>query len=111
MRIDGRTLSHDISETIREMAVRRVNEGEAPSSVIKSYGLCRTTIYKWLTAERRGGTAALKARTLSGDQVQGVLTGNTLVGYDEAGPFWMYFPSLGTIWGRSSTSTTSTTLS
>ena len=47
-------------------------------------------------------SAALKARTLSGDQVQGVLTGNTLVGYDEAGPFWMYFPSLGTIWGRAS---------
>ncbi len=44
------------------MAVRRVKEGEAPSSVIKSYGLCRTTIYKWLTAERRDGMGALKAR-------------------------------------------------
>ena len=44
------------------MAVRRVKEGEAPSSVIKCYGLCRTTIYKWLKAERRGGAAALKAR-------------------------------------------------
>ena len=44
------------------MAVRRVKEGEAPSRVIKSYGLCRTTIYKWLKAERRGGAAALKAR-------------------------------------------------
>jgi len=62
VRIDGRTLSHEISETIREMAVRRVKEGEAPSSVIKSYGLCRTTIYKWLTAERRDGMGALKAR-------------------------------------------------
>ncbi len=62
MRIDGRTLSHEISETIRELEGRRVKEGEAPSSVIKSYGLCRTTIYKWLKAERRGGTAALKAR-------------------------------------------------
>jgi transposase len=62
VRIDGRTLSHDISETIREMAVRRVKEGEAPSTVITSYGLCRTTIYKWLTAERRGGARALKAR-------------------------------------------------
>src|SRR2546430_2488118 len=44
------------------MAVRRVNEGEAPSSVIKSYGLCRMKIYKWMTAERRGGAAALTAR-------------------------------------------------
>jgi hypothetical protein len=47
-------------------------------------------------------SAALKAWTLSGDQVQSVLTGNTLVGYDEAGPFWMYYPSVGTIWGRAS---------
>src|SRR5207245_2243854 len=44
------------------LAVRRVKDGAAPSAVIKSYGLCRTTIYKWLTAERRGGAAALTAR-------------------------------------------------
>lgn len=62
MRIDGRTLSHETSETIRRLAVRRVQEGERPSSVIESYGLCRTTIYKWLRAARRGGEAALKAR-------------------------------------------------
>src|ERR1700720_4073197 len=62
MRIDGRTLSHETSETIRRMAVRRVKEGERPSSVIESYGLCRTTIYKWLRAARRGGEGALKAR-------------------------------------------------
>ena len=62
MRIDGRTLSHETSETIRRLAVRRVKEGERPSSVIQSYGLCRTTIYKWLRVARRGGEAALKAR-------------------------------------------------
>ena len=28
MRIDGRTLSHETSETIRRLAVRRVQEGE-----------------------------------------------------------------------------------
>jgi len=28
----------------------------------RATGLCRTTIYKWLTAERRGGAAALTAR-------------------------------------------------
>lgn len=62
MRIDGRTLSHETSETIRHLAVQRVKEGERPSSVIASYGLCRTTIYKWLRAERRGGMKALRAR-------------------------------------------------
>ena len=44
MKIDGRTLSHEVSEQIRIMAVRRVREGERPSDVIRSYGLCRTTI-------------------------------------------------------------------
>src|SRR3989442_7454512 len=68
MRIDGRTLSHETSETIRRLAVQRVKDGEAPSSVIKSYGLCRTTIYKWLRAERRGGATALTARKNSGQK-------------------------------------------
>lgn len=62
MQIDGRTLSHETLETIRRLAVQRVKEGERPSSVIASFGLCRTTIYKWLRAERRGGAEALKAR-------------------------------------------------
>ena len=66
MKIDGRTLTHAASETIRIMAVRRVKEGERPSEVIKSYGLCRTTVYKWLRAARRGGEAALAARKASG---------------------------------------------
>ena len=48
MKIDGRTLDHKTSETIRIMAVRRVQEGETPSVVMKSYGLCRTSIYRWL---------------------------------------------------------------
>jgi len=60
--IDGRTLSHEVSEHIRLMAVRRVRAGERPSAVIRSYGLCRTTIYKWLRASKRGGEKALRAR-------------------------------------------------
>ena len=66
MKIDGRGLSHETSETIRQMAVRRVHEGECPSEVIKSYGLCRTSIYRWLRAEIRGGPAALQSRKASG---------------------------------------------
>jgi transposase len=62
MRIDGRTLSHGVSEKIREMAVQRVMDGEAPSSVIASYGMCRTTIYKWMRAVKKRGLSALKAR-------------------------------------------------
>lgn len=66
MTIDGRTLTHDASETIRIMAVRRVKEGERPSQVIKSYGLCRTTIYKWLRAVAGRGEAGVAARKASG---------------------------------------------
>lgn len=62
MRVDGRTLSHEVSETIRHLAVQRVQDGERPSQVMASYGLCRTTIYKWLRAARRGGVKALRAR-------------------------------------------------
>lgn len=62
MKIDGRTLDHKTSETIRIMAVRRVQEGETPSVVMKSYGLCRTSIYRWLRDVKAGGEAALKSR-------------------------------------------------
>jgi transposase len=68
MKTDGRTLSHDASETIRRMAVRRVLEGEAPSAVIRSYGLSRTTIYKWLRAVESSGEDALKARKHPGPE-------------------------------------------
>jgi transposase len=62
MKIDGRTLPHDTSELIRRWAVRRVKAGESPASVMKSYGLCRTTVYRWLRAVKRGGEKALRAR-------------------------------------------------
>jgi hypothetical protein len=45
---DGRTLDHRTLEEIRRIAVERVRDGEDPSTVIASYGFCRTTIYKWL---------------------------------------------------------------
>ena len=61
MKIDGRTLDHKTSETIRIMAVRRVKEGEIPSEVMKSYGLCRTSIYRWLRDAKAGGEASLKS--------------------------------------------------
>jgi transposase len=81
MKIDGRKHDHKTLETIRRMAVRRVHEGEAPSTVIKSYGLCRTSIYRWLRAEQAGGMEALRSRqhpgpvpTLTDKQKQQVRT-------------------------------------
>ena len=49
------------------MAVERVQEGEAPSVVIASYGFCRTTIYKWLTKVKRGRSGdPLRSRKATG---------------------------------------------
>jgi transposase len=59
-------LSHETSETIRRMAVKRALEGETPSAIMQSYGLCRTTIYRWLRVHERGGEAALASRVATG---------------------------------------------
>ena len=64
---DGRKLDHQRSEHLRRLAVRRVVEGgEAPSEVMRSLGLCRTTIYPWLRADESKGHAALAARKALG---------------------------------------------
>jgi transposase len=66
-KIDGRSLDHQTSEYLRTVAVRRVVEDqEKPSEVMKSLGLCRTTIYRWLRVYRVGGDDALKASKASG---------------------------------------------
>jgi transposase len=48
------------------LAVRRVQEGETASAVMKSYGLQRTSIYPWLRVFRRRGEEALRARKPTG---------------------------------------------
>jgi transposase len=68
MKRDGRTLDHKTLETLRVMAVQRVREGESASSVIATYGFCRTTIYKWLRAVSKPGAGlrALRSRLGTG---------------------------------------------
>jgi len=68
MKRDGRELDHRTLEALRLMAVERVRDGEAPSSVIASYGFCRTTIYKWIAAASKPGVGlkALRSRLASG---------------------------------------------
>jgi transposase len=55
-----------MAENVRRLAVVRVRAGEKPSVVIASYGLCRTTIYRWLDAEALGGAEALASTIASG---------------------------------------------
>ena len=79
MKRDGRRLDHKTLETIRLMAVERVNEGEDPSEVIAAYGFCRTTIYKWIKIALDAGEIGLRStqgtgrpRTLTSAQEQQV---------------------------------------
>ena len=68
-KIDGRTLDHKILEHLRKLAVKRVmDDGEAPSDVMKSLGLCRTTIYPWLRRYEDQGVEALVARMAQGPE-------------------------------------------
>jgi transposase len=66
MKIDGRTFDHKTLEQIRRMAVQRVREGERPADVIASFGLCRTTIYKWLKAAAGRGRGLKALRSTRG---------------------------------------------
>lgn len=59
-KIDGRSLNHKALEHLRMLAIKRViDDGEAPSDVMKSLGLCRTSIYRWLRKYEDQGMEAL----------------------------------------------------
>ncbi len=66
---DGRTLNHKALEHMRMLAVRRVVEDqEAPSEVMTSLGLCRTTIYRWLRTYKDKGMEALAEKIAQGPE-------------------------------------------
>src|ERR1017187_576322 len=67
MKRDGRGLDHKTLEDLRKLAVKRVVEdGEKPSAIIASLGLCRTSIYPWLRKFHHGGWEALSERIAKG---------------------------------------------
>ena len=65
-KIDGRTLDHKTLEHLRRLAIQRIGLGERPSEVMRSLGLYRTSVYKWLRAYRKRGEAALASRKAAG---------------------------------------------
>ncbi len=68
-KIDGRTLDHKTLEHIRKLAVKRVVEdGEAPSEVMESLGLSRTSIYPWLRKYEDKGMEALVEKIAQGPE-------------------------------------------
>ena len=88
MKRDARALDHTTLQEFRLLAVRRVREGEKPSVVVKSLGMHRTSIYRWLKAEATSdqGERALLAQPIPGrppkltpaqqEQVFGWIDGN-----------------------------------
>src|SRR3989442_7551500 len=69
LKIDGRKLSHEQSEYIRIQAVKAVRlNGSSAEDVIKTFGLHRSNIYKWLKKYDKFGTDSLKSKKASGPQ-------------------------------------------
>ncbi len=66
MKLDGRRLDHATREQIRIRAVRRVEQGESPETVIEALGFHRSCIYEWLAKYREGGVDALRTRAIPG---------------------------------------------
>ena len=66
MRVDGRKIDHAKLEEIRFEAVRRVQAGEAPTTVARDMGLYTNRIFIWLAAYRSGGWDALRSKKAMG---------------------------------------------
>lgn len=70
-RADGRKLTHAQSEYIRKQAVRAVRiDNRSPEEVIKTMGLHRCCIYRWLNKYDAGGFAALNSSKAKGPQTK-----------------------------------------
>ncbi|MBF0426821.1 MAG: helix-turn-helix domain-containing protein, partial [Magnetococcales bacterium] len=65
---DGRKLNRKALEDIRIQAVRQVEAGESPETVIKALGFTRGRIYEWIARYREGGMDALRARKAPGHE-------------------------------------------
>jgi len=66
MKRDGRTLAHNTLEEMRVLAVQRMNEGEHPEAVAKSFGMTRAWAYKCRAAVRGRGRGMKALRSTKG---------------------------------------------
>lgn len=68
MELDGRKISREAQSEIRKRAVLRVEAGESPEEVIRTLGLHRSNIYRWLARYQEGGLEALGVRKAPGKE-------------------------------------------
>ena len=67
--MDGRKLTHSQNEMIRIQAVKAVRlNHQSPEEVIKTFGLHRSVIYKWLKKYDEGGMEALVSKKAKGPE-------------------------------------------
>ena len=66
-KLDGRKLTHSQSEYIRIQSVKAVREGnKSPEEIIKTFGLHRSNIYKWLKIYDSYGYSGLQSSQSQG---------------------------------------------
>ena len=65
-RKDGRSLARGTQEFLRINSIERWLGGESPQNIIKTTGLCPTTIYKWIDTYNLGGMEALASTKATG---------------------------------------------
>jgi transposase len=63
---DGRRINRKALDVIRQMAFDRIKNGENVKEVMESYGLCRTTYYKWIQKKEKRKVADLVSLTPPG---------------------------------------------
>ena len=63
---DGRQRDRKTKEYIRHQAVRLFLDGKSAEEIAETFGLCRTTIYKWVDLYRACGWPALDMREIPG---------------------------------------------
>ena len=66
MKVDGRGIDRKALDSLRAMAMQRIADGETVASVMRSYGLCRTTMYKWTRKMKERGVTTLTCAKPSG---------------------------------------------
>jgi hypothetical protein len=84
-------------QVVRDWCVRSIGVGILGTAIIAAAAAAQTTSHSTFTETVDG-----LPRELTGAEIQRALIGNTLLAQDENGPFWMYFPEPGTVWGQSS---------
>jgi transposase len=63
---DGRLRDRKTKEYIRQQSVKMFLDGKSAEVIADTFGICRTTIYKWMKMYKKGGHTSLSMRPIRG---------------------------------------------